>query len=118
MEQINQYDIVLVNLDPTIGSEMKKTRPCVVLSPNEMNKYLQTIVVAPITSSSKTYPTRVEISHLTTKGWTAIDQIRTIDRIRITKRKKRPVDHLTEIDNLTDKEIKQVKNVIRETFVD
>jgi mRNA interferase MazF len=108
MEQINQYDIVLVNLDPTIGSEMKKTRPCVVLSPNEMNKYLQTIVVAPITSISKTYPTRVEIGHLTTKGWTAIDQIRTIDRIRITKR----------IDNLTDKEIKQVKNVIRETFVD
>ena len=108
MEQINQYDIVLVNLDPTIGSEMKKTRPCVLLSPNEMNKYLQTIVVAPITSSSKTYPTRVEISHLTTKGWTAIDQIRTNDRIRIAKR----------IDNLSDKEIKQVKNVIRETFVD
>lgn len=108
MEQINQYDIVLVNLDPTTGSEMKKTRPCVVLSPSEMNKYLQTIVVAPITSSSKAYPTRMEINRPTTKGWTAIDQIRTIDRIRIVKR----------LDNLTDKEIKKVKTIIQETFVD
>lgn len=107
MEQINQYDIVLVNLDPTIGSEMKKTRPCVVLSPNEMNKYLQTIVVAPMTSSSKPYPTRVEISHKVIKGWIAIDQIRTIDRIRIVKR----------FENLTDKEIEKVKSVIQETYV-
>ncbi|MFA7380085.1 MAG: type II toxin-antitoxin system PemK/MazF family toxin [Bacteroidia bacterium] len=108
MEQINQYDIVLVNLDPTIGSEMKKTRPCVVLSPNEMNKYLQTIVVAPMTSSSKPYPTRVEVKHNTRKGWIAIDQIRTIDRIRIVK----------SFDTLTDKEIGKVKDVIQETFVD
>lgn len=108
MEQINQYDIVLVNLDPTIGSEMKKTRPCVVLSPNEMNKYLHTIVVAPMSSSSKSYPTRVEVKHNTRKGWIAIDQIRTIDRIRIVK----------SFDTLTDKEIGKVKNVIQETFVD
>ena len=108
MEQINQYDIVLVNLDPTIGSEMKKTRPCVVLSPNEMNKYLQTIVIAPMTSSSKPYPTRVEVKHKTTKGWIAIDQIRTIDRMRIVKR----------FETLTDKEIEKVKSVIQETFVD
>ena len=108
MEQINQYDIVLVNLDPTIGSEMKKTRPCVVLSPNEMNKYLHTIVVAPMSSSSKSYPTRVEVKHNTRKGWIAIDQIRTIDRIRIVK----------SFDTLTDKEIGKVKNVMQETFVD
>jgi mRNA interferase MazF len=108
MEQINQYDIVLVNLDPTIGSEMKKTRPCVVISPNEMNKYLQTIVVAPMTSSSKPYPTRVEVKHNTTKGWIVIDQIRTVDRIRIVKR----------FETLTDKEIGKVKDVIKETFVD
>lgn len=108
MEQINQYDIVLVNLDPTIGSEMKKTKPCVVLSPNEMNKYLQTIVVAPMTNGSKPYPTRVEVSHEVTKGWIAIDQIRTIDRTRIVKR----------FENLTDKEIKKVKSVIQETYVD
>ena len=108
MEQISQYDIVLVNLDPTIGSEMKKTRPCIVLSPNEMNKHLQTIVVAPMTSNSKPYPTRVEVNHKSTKGWIAIDQIRTIDRMRIVKR----------FEMLTDKEIEKVKTVIQETFVD
>lgn len=108
MEQVNQYDIVLVNLDPTIGSEMRKTRPCVVLSPNEMNKYLNTIVVAPMTSSSKPYPTRVEVRHKGTKGWIAIDQIRTIDRIRIVKR----------FESLTAKEIEKVKDVMREMFVD
>jgi mRNA interferase MazF len=108
MEQINQYEIVLVNLDPTIGSEMKKTRPCVVLSPNEMNKYLQTIVIAPITSSSKLYPTKVSIKHRGVNGWIVIDQLRTIDRIRIVKR----------FTSLSPKEIEQVKNVIKETFVD
>ena len=108
MEQVSQYDIVLDNLDPTIGSKMKKTRPCIVLSPNEMNKYLQTIVIAPMTSSSKPYPTRVEVRHKIIKGWIAIDQIRTIDRIRIVKR----------FELLADKEIEKVKNVIQETFVD
>jgi mRNA interferase MazF len=108
MEQVNQYDLVLVNLDPMIGSEMKKTRPCVVLSPNEMNRYLQTIVIAPMTSSSKPYPTRVEVKHKAIKGWIAIDQIRTVDRMRITKR----------LEALTGKEIENVKNVIQETFVD
>jgi mRNA interferase MazF len=108
MEQVNQYEIVLVNLDPTIGSEMKKTRPCVVLSPNEMNKFLQTIVVAPMTSSSKPYPTRVEVKHKQTKGWIVIDQIRTIDKARIVKR----------FELLTEKEVEKVKNVIKETFVE
>jgi mRNA interferase MazF len=91
-----------------MGSEMKKTRPCLVLSPNEMNKYLQTIVVAPMTTSSKSYPTRVEIKHNQTKGWIAIDQIRTIDRARIVKR----------YETLTTKEVVKVKNVIKETFVE
>lgn len=108
MKQINQYDIVLVNLDPTIGSEMKKTRPCVVLSPNEMNKYLQTIVVAPITSSSKSYPTRIEINYKQIKGWIVLDQIRTIDRIRIIR----------SLEYLSENEIEFVKNVIKETYVD
>jgi len=108
MEQVNQYDLVLDNLDPTIGSEMRKTRPCVVLSPNEMNKYLNTIVVAPMTSSSKPYPTRVDVRHKGTKGWIAIDQIRTIDRTRIVKR----------FESLTSKEIEKVKDVMREMFVD
>lgn len=105
---VKQYEIVLVNLDPTIGSEMKKTRPCVVISPNEMNKYLQTIVVAPMTSSSKTYPTRVEIQHEKKKGWIVLDQIRTVDRQRIIK----------VLGNLNDKETTKVKGVLKETYVD
>lgn len=83
--ELNQYEIVLVNLDPTIGSEAKKTRPCVILSPNEMNKNIRTVVIAPITSSSKNYPTRIEIKGNSTKGWVMIDQIRTIDKQRIVK---------------------------------
>jgi len=105
---LKQYQIVLVNLDPTIGSEMKKTRPSVIISPNEMNKYLQTIVIAPMTSSSKAYPTRVEINHNKKKGWIVLDQIRTVDRQRIVK----------VLGNLTEKEITKVKETLRETFVD
>jgi len=105
--ELGQYSIVLVNLDPTIGSEMKKTRPCAIISPNEMNKYLQTIVVAPMTSTSKSYPTRVEVKHNKTKGWVVLDQIRTIDRKRIVKG----------LGKLSDKEISKIKSVILETFV-
>jgi len=106
--ELTQYEIVLVNLDPTIGSEMKKTRPAVIISPNEMNKYLNTVVIAPMTSSSKNYPTRVEVNHNKTKGWIVLDQIRTIDRQRITKK----------LGSLTSKEIERVKSVLKETFVD
>ena len=105
---INQYEIVLVNLDPTIGSEIKKTRPCVVISPNEMNKFLNTIIIAPITSTSKVYPTRIEIKGKTTKGWVVIDQIRTIDKNRIIKI----------FGKISEKEILEIKSVIKETFVD
>ncbi len=106
--ELKQYQIVLVNLDPTIGNEIKKTRPCVIISPNEMNKYLQTIVVAPMTSSSKAYPTRVEVYHNKTKGWIVLDQIRTVDRQRITKI----------FESLKEKEIQKVKEVLKETYVD
>lgn len=105
---LKQYQIVLVNLDPTVGSEIKKTRPCVVISPNEMNKYLNTIVVAPMTSSTKKYPTRVEITHDKKNGCIVLDQIRTVDRKRIIK----------VLGNLTEKEFKKVKEILRETFVD
>lgn len=106
--EINQYCIVLVNLDPTIGSEIKKTRPCVVVSPNEMNKYLNTIVLAPMTSNTKPYPSRVSVVHADKKGMIAVDQIRTVDRIRILKI----------LSKLTKQEIKNLKSVIKETFVD
>lgn len=106
--ELKQYQIVLVNLDPTLGSEIKKTRPCVIVSPDEMNKYLQTVVVAPMTSSSKSYPTRIEVNHNKIKGWVVIDQIRTIDRQRIIK----------VLGALVENEIKKTKAVIKETFVD
>lgn len=106
--ELRQYQIVLVNLDPTIGSEMKKTRPCIIISPNEMNKHLQTIVIAPMTSSSKPYPTRVEVKHNKTKGWIVLDQIRTVDRQRIVR----------VLAALTDKEIYNVKAILKETYVD
>jgi mRNA interferase MazF len=106
--ELKQYQIVLVNLNPTIGSEMKKTRPCAIISPNEMNRYLNTIVVAPITSSSKNYPTRVEISHDKKRGWVVLDQIRTVDRQRMIK----------VLGSLSEKEIAKVKEVLKETFVD
>jgi len=106
--ELNQYDIVLVNLDPTIGSEIKKTRPCVIISPNEMNKFLRTIVIAPMTTKSRRYPTRIEVKHDNKIGWVVIDQIRTIDKRRIIKIMER----------LTLPEIKEVKSVIREAYVD
>ena len=106
--ELKQYQIVLINLDPTIGSEIKKTRPCVVISPNEMNKYLQTIVVAPMTSSSKSYPTRVEVLHNKKIGQVALDQIRTVDRQRIIK----------VFERLNEDTISKVKLVLKETYVD
>lgn len=106
--EIKQYQIMLVNLDPTIGSEIKKTRPCVIISPDEMNKYLRTVVIAPMTTSSKNFPTRVEIKHDNKIGWIVLDQIRTIDKQRIVK----------ELGKLSKSEIKEVKAIIRETYVD
>jgi len=106
--ELKQYQIVLVNLDPTIGSEIKKTRPCVIISPNEMNKYLRTIIVAPMTTTSRSYPTRIEVKHDGKTGWVVIDQIRTIDKQRIIKILSR----------LSQPEIKEIKSVIKEMFVD
>lgn len=106
--ELKQYDIVLVNLNPTIGSEIKKTRPCIIISPNEMNRPLRTIVIAPMTTGSRNYPTRIEIKHNEKIGWIVIDQIRTIDKQRIIK----------VLGRMTKPEIKEVKLVIKETFVD
>ena len=91
-----------------MGSEIRKTRPCLVISPDEMNKYLRTITIAPITFTSKDYPTRVRFFLEGNTNWIAIDQIRTIDTIRIIK-------VIGEIDR---KEIRKVKAIIKETFVD
>jgi len=106
--EIKQYQIVLVNLDPKLGSEIQKTRPCVIVSPNEINDNLRTVVIAPMTSASRKYPTRVKVKHNNQEGWVVIDQIRTIDKIRVVKK----------FGSLSEKEIRECKRVIRETFVD
>jgi mRNA interferase MazF len=106
--EIRQYHIVLVNLDSTQGSEINKTRPCVVLSPNEMNKYLRTVVIAPMTSANKPYPTRVIVTHNEINGQVVLDQIRTIDKSRIIRT----------FGELTSEEIQDCKSVIKQTYVD
>lgn len=86
MVNINRFDILLISLDPTKGTEINKTRPCVVISPNEMNKYINTLIVAPMTSKIKNYPTRVTVTFDGKKGNIVLDQIRTIDKSRIIKK--------------------------------
>ena len=103
-----QYQIVIVNLDPAVGSEVKKTRPCVIISPDEMNMFLNTITIAPITSKFRKYPTRVKIEFHRDESWIVLDQIRTIDKVRIIKK----------VGVLQKAEIKLIKSIIKETFVD
>ena len=103
-----QYEIILVNLDPTVGSEIKKRRPCVVLSPNEMNTHLRTVTIAPMTTKSHAYPTRVPIQHNKINGWVVLDQIRTIDKTRIIK----------SLGNLSPSEVQSCKAMIQEMLVD
>jgi mRNA interferase MazF len=83
---VRRFDVFLVNLDPTIGSEIRKSRPCVIVSPDEMNRYVRTVVVAPLTTSSRPYPSRVEVRFAGKDGQVVIDQIRTIDKARLAAR--------------------------------
>lgn len=79
-------EIWLVALDPTVGSEIKKSRPCVIVSPPELNQHLRTVIVAPMTSKSFVAPFRVPVTHSGTKGLIVLDQIRTVDKVRLVKR--------------------------------
>ena len=79
-------DIWLVNLDPTVGSEIKKSRPCVVVSPSEINAHLRTVLVAPMTSKGFAAPFRVPVTHAGTKGLIVLDQLRAVDKVRLSKR--------------------------------
>lgn len=81
-----KFDVYLINLDPTIGSEIRKTRPCVVISPDELNDALMTLIIAPLTSTHKAWPTRIDVVFQRRKGQVALDQIRTIDRARLVKK--------------------------------
>ena len=84
--EVGRFDVFLVNLDPTVGSEIRKSRPCVVVSPDEMNRYVRTVVVAPLTTSGRPYPSRVAVRFADKEGQVVIDQLRTIDKVRLAKR--------------------------------
>lgn len=83
---IRRFEIYLVNFDPAVGSEMRKTRPCLVVSPNSMHDYIRTVIVAPLTSKGKLYPSRVPCHFQGQDGRIALDQIRTVDKSRMLKR--------------------------------
>jgi mRNA interferase MazF len=83
---VKRFDVFLVNLDPTVGREIQKTRPCVVISPDEMNRYIATVIIAPMTTKGKAYPTRVVCQFQGKDGQVVLDQIRTIDKTRLVKK--------------------------------
>ena len=83
---VKRFDVFLVNLNPTVGSEIQKTRPCVVVSPDEMNRYIATVIVAPMTSKGRSYPTRVFCQFQGKDGQIVLDQLRTVDKARLIKR--------------------------------
>jgi mRNA interferase MazF len=80
---VKRFDVYLVNLDPTVGSEIQKTRPCLVISPDEMNRNIRTVIITPMTSTQKEYPTRVSCTFQKKKGQIVLDQLRTIDKARL-----------------------------------
>lgn len=86
VDLVARFDVYLVALDPTQGSEIQKTRPCVVISPDEMNAWLRTVIVAPMTTTIRSYPSRVDLTFARKKGQVALDQIRTIDKSRLVRK--------------------------------
>ncbi len=106
---IEQYDVVLVCLDPTVGKEIKITRPCVVLTPKEMNNYAYTIIVAPMTTKEHLdIPTRISTVFMRKESWIALDQIRTIDKQRIIKK----------IGKINKNCFSKIKNILSEMFIE
>jgi len=83
---VRRFEIFLVNLDPALGSEIRRTRPCVVVSPDEMNRHIRTVIIAPMTTASRPYPTRVPIAVRGKEGQVALDQTRTVDKSRLVRR--------------------------------
>jgi mRNA interferase MazF len=83
---VKRFEIHLISLDPTKGSEIRKTRPCLIISPDEMNKHIRTVIIAPMTSTIKNYPTRVTATFQGKKGQIVLDQIRTVDKRRLIKK--------------------------------
>jgi mRNA interferase MazF len=105
---VNQYEVHLIDLDPTKGHELQKTRPCLIISPDEMNRNIGTVIIAPMTTKSHNYPTRVELEFQGKNGWIVLDQIRTVDKTRLIKK----------VGKIEERTIQEVKNVLREMLVE
>lgn len=105
---INQYDVFLVSLDPTIGHEISKSRPCVVVSPDEMNHNISTVIIAPMTTKSHAYPSRIGVDFKGKSGWVVLDQMRTIDKRRLIRK----------MGKLSQETVHRIKSTIREMLVD
>lgn len=103
---VGRFEVYLVNLDPTIGSEIKKTRPAVIISPNEMNRHLRTVIIAPMTTTKKHYPTRIDLTFQRKSGQIVLDQIRTIDKLRLVKK----------LDVISEKTALQISKKLMEMF--
>jgi mRNA interferase MazF len=103
---LRRYDVYLVNLDPTQGSGIQKTRPCVVISPDEMNRHIRTVIVAPMTSRRRDYPTRIDVTFQKRKGQIVLDQIRTVDKARLVR-------HLG---RLSESRAREVAKVLQQVF--
>ena len=96
--EVKRFEVYLVDLDPTVRHEIKKSRPCLVISPDELNGYISTVIVAPMTTKGRNYPTRVPCTFQGKEGQVVLDQIRTVDKVRLVKR-------LGKIDSQTQVEV-------------
>lgn len=83
---VRRFDVFLVNLDPTVGSEIQKSRPCLIISPDEMNRHIQTVIIAPMTTRGRKYPTRIACKFQRKQGQIVLDQIRTVDKARLLRK--------------------------------
>lgn len=106
--EIRQYEVYLINLAPAVGHEIQKTRPCVVISPDEMNRNIRTVIIAPMTTKSHGYPSRVKLTFQNKTGWIVLDQIRTVDKKRLVKK----------LGRISDEARRKVRDVIKEMLVE
>jgi len=83
---VKRFEVYLINLDPSVGHEIKKMGPCLIVSPDEMNKHIKTVIIAPMTTKGRKYPTRINCRFKGKSGQIVLDQIRTVDKIRLTKK--------------------------------
>lgn len=105
---VKRFDVYLANLDPTVGVEIQKTRPCLVISPDEMNAYIHTIIIAPMTTKARNYPTRVSCRFEGKEAHIVLDQLRTVDKARL----------ITRLGRISPTTQKRVLHVLAELFAE